>query len=90
MGRGCENGACEARSRREEEVDAGSASTTSNAEIVRRPYSTFGLQPPSAHLLYSGSSTMAEHRLDRRALHPGPRRSQRDPRDFHHRLLGKG
>ena len=24
----------------------------------------------------------------RHALHPGPRRSQRDPRDFHHGLLG--
>ena len=25
-------------------------------------------------------------RLDRRALHPDPRRSQREPRDFHHGL----
>ena len=30
---------------------------------------------------------MTRHRLDRRALHPDPRRSQRDPRDFHHGLL---
>ena len=36
-GRGCEKGACEARSRWEEEVDAGSSSRTSNAEIVRTP-----------------------------------------------------
>ncbi len=32
--------------------------------------------------------SMSRHRLDRRPLHPGPRRSQRDPRDFHHGLLG--
>ena len=31
---------------------------------------------------------MTRHRLDRRALHPDPRRSQRDPRDFYHGLLG--
>ena len=31
---------------------------------------------------------MTRHRLDRCALHPGPRRSQRDLRDFHHGLLG--
>ena len=31
---------------------------------------------------------MIGHRLDRRAFHPDPRRSQRDPRDFHHGLLG--
>jgi hypothetical protein len=67
MGRGFENGACEARSRREEEDDAGSSSTTSNAEIVRRPPSPFGLQAASAHLLCSGSWTMAEHRLRRHA-----------------------
>ena len=30
---------------------------------------------------------MTRHRLDRRALHPGPRRSQRDPLDFHLGLL---
>ena len=29
---------------------------------------------------------MTGHRLDRRACHPDPRRSQRDPRDFHHGL----
>ena len=46
MGRGCEKG--EARSRREEEVDAVSSSTTSNAEIFRNPYSPFGLQAASA------------------------------------------
>ena len=69
MGRGCENGACEARSRREEEVDAGLSATTSNAEIVRNPHSPFGLQAPSAHLLCSGSWTMAQHRLRRHASH---------------------
>ena len=68
MGRGCEKGACEARSRREEKVNAGSSSTTSNAEIDRNPY-FYCLQAPSAHLLCSGSLTMAEHRLRRRASH---------------------
>ena len=43
-----------------------------------------------ARLRCSASSTMTRHRLDRRALHPGPRRSQRDPRDFHHGLLAHG
>ena len=47
MGRGCEKGACEARSRREEKVNAGSSSTTSNAEIDRNPYFYFCLQAPS-------------------------------------------
>ena len=28
------------------------------------------------------------HRLRRGALHPAPRRPQRDPRDFYHGLLG--
>ena len=59
-GPGCENGACEARSRQEEEVDAWPSATTTNAEIVRNPHSPFGLQAASAHLLRSGSSEMAE------------------------------
>ena len=32
---------------------------------------------------------MTRHRLGRRALHPDPRRSQRDPRDFYHGLIGE-
>ncbi len=36
------DGACEARSRREEEVDAWSSSTTTNAEIVHNPHLPFG------------------------------------------------
>ena len=40
-----------------------------------------------ARLRCNASSTMTRHRLDRRALHPDPRRSQRDPRDFCHGLL---
>ena len=34
--------ACEARSRREEEVDAFASSTTTNAEIVRNPRLPYG------------------------------------------------
>ena len=61
---------------------------TSNA--VQRPQTPGALRVVAAwaRLLCSASSTMTRHRLDRRALHPGPRRSQRDPRDFHHGLLG--
>ena len=62
---------------------------TSNA--VRWPQTTGTLRVAVAlaRLRCSTSSTMIRHRLDRRALHPGPRRSQRDPRDFHHRLLAR-
>ncbi len=73
-GAGCENGACEARSRREEEVDVLPSTTTTNAEIVRNPHSPFGLQAASAHLLCSGSSTMAEHRQRCPALQLDQRR----------------
>ena len=61
---------------------------TSNA--VQRPQIPGALWVAAAwaRLRCSASSTMSRHRLDRRALHPGPRRSQRDPRDFHHGLLG--
>ena len=62
---------------------------TSNA--VQRPQTPGALWVVAAwaRLLCSASSTMTRHRLDRRALHPGPRRSQRDLRDFHHGLLGE-
>ena len=62
---------------------------TSNA--VQRPQTPSALWVASAwaRLRCSASSTMIRHRLDRRALHAGPRRSQRDPRDFHHGLLGR-
>ena len=61
---------------------------TSNA--VQQPQTPGALRVAAAwaRLRCSTSSTMTRHRLDRRALHPGPRRSQRDPRDFHHGLLG--
>ncbi len=61
---------------------------TSNA--VQRPQTSVALMvaAPWSRLRCSASSTMTRHRLDRRALHPGPRRSQRDPRDFYHGLLG--
>ena len=61
---------------------------TSNA--VQRPQTSGALRVAAAwaRLRCSASSTMSRHRLDRRPLHPGPRRSQRDPRDFHHGLLG--
>src|SRR5690606_21989923 len=42
-----------------------------------------------AGLLRSGSTTMAPHRLTRRASHSGPRRSQRGRREFLHGLLGE-
>ena len=60
---------------------------TSN--VVQRPQTTGALRVASewARVRCSASSTMTGHRLDRRALHPGPRRSQRDPRNFHHGLL---
>ena len=60
---------------------------TSNA--VQRPQTSGALRVAAAwaRLRCSASSTMSRHRLDRRPLHPGPRRSQRDPRDFHHGLL---
>ncbi len=60
---------------------------TSNA--VQRPQTSGALRVAAAlaRLRCSAFSTMSRHRLDRRALHPGPRRSQRDPRDFHHGLL---
>ena len=60
---------------------------TSNA--VQRPQTTGALRVAAAwtRLRRSASSTMTRHRLDRRAWHPGPRRSQRDPRDFYHGLL---
>ena len=61
---------------------------TSNA--VQRPQTSGALRIAAAwaRLRCSASSTMSRHRLDRRALHPGPRRSQPDPRDFYHGLLG--
>ena len=61
---------------------------TSNA--VQWPQTPGALWVAAAwtRLRCSASSTMTRHRLDRRALHPGPRRSQRDPRDFYHGLLG--
>ena len=61
---------------------------TSNA--VQRPQTPGALRvaAPWTRLRCSASSTMTWHRLDRRAWHPGPRRSQRDPRDFYHGLLG--
>ena len=60
---------------------------TSNA--VQGPQTPGALRVAAAwtRLRCSASSTMTRHRLDRRALHPGPRRSQRDPRDFYHGLL---
>ena len=60
---------------------------TSNA--VQRPQTSGALRVAAAwaRLRCSASSTMSRHRLDRRTLHPGPRRSQRDPRDFYHGLL---
>ena len=60
---------------------------TSNA--VQRPQIPGALRVAAAwaRLRCSASSTMSRHRLDRRPLHPGPRRSQRDPRDFCHGLL---
>ena len=60
---------------------------TSNA--VQRPQTTGALWVAAAwaRLPCSASSTMTRHRLDRHALHPDPRRSQRDPRDFYHGLL---
>ena len=60
---------------------------TSNA--VQRPQTPGALRVAAAwaRLRCSASSTMTRHRLERRALHPGLRRSQRDPRDFHHGLL---
>ena len=61
---------------------------TSNA--VQRPQTSGTLRVAAAwaRLRCSASSTMSRHRLDRRTLHPGPRRSQRDPRDFYHGLMG--
>ena len=60
---------------------------TSNA--VQRPQTPGALWVGAAwaRLRCNAPSTMTRHRLDRRALHPDPRRSQRDPRDFHHGLL---
>ena len=60
---------------------------TSNA--VQGPQTPVALWVAAAwaRLRCCASSTMTGHRLDRRALHPGPRRSQRDPRDFYHGLL---
>ena len=60
---------------------------TSNA--VQGPQTPGALRVAAAwaRLRCCASSTMTRHRLDRRALHPGPRRSQRDPRDFYHGLL---
>ena len=68
-------------------VDARASATTSNA--VQRPQTpgAFWVVAAWARLPCSVSSTMTRRRLDRYALHPGPRRSQRDPRDFYHGLL---
>ena len=62
---------------------------TSNA--VQGPQTPGALWVAAAwtRLRCCASSTMTGHRLDRRAWHPGPRRSQRDPRDFYHGLIGK-
>ena len=59
------------------------------SKAVQRPQTPGALWVAAAwtRLRCSASSTMSRHRLDRRALYPGPRRSQRDPRDFHHGLL---
>ena len=63
---------------------------TSNA--VQRPQTPGALRVAAvwARLRCCASSTMTRHHLDRRAWHPGPRRSQRDPRDFYHGLLRRG
>ena len=61
---------------------------TSNAVQGPQTPGALWVAPAWARLRCCASSTMTRHRLDRRALHPGPRRSQRDPRDFYHGLLG--
>ena len=68
-------------------VDARASATTSNA--AQRPQTPGALWVAAAwaRLRCNASSAMTRHRLDRRALHPDPRRSQRDPRDFCHGLL---
>ena len=70
-------------------VDARASATTSNA--AQRPQTPGALWVAEAwaRLRCNASSTMTRHRLDRRALHPDPRRSQRDPRDFCHGLLDR-
>ena len=60
---------------------------TSNAVQGPQTPGALWVAPAWARLRCCASSTMTRHRLDRRALHPGPRRSQRDPRDFYHGLL---
>ena len=54
----------------------------------RNPVPPFGLGAVSGALRRCGSSTMAPHRLRRRALHRTRKRPQRDPRYFCHGLLG--
>ena len=56
----------------------------------RKPPGALWVAAAWARLQCNASSTMTRHRLDRRALHSDPRRSQRDPRDFYHGLLAGG
>ncbi len=60
------DGACEARSRQEEEDDAWASSTTTNAEIVHNPHLPFGWRrdgPMALSLLLSIRKGMASSSL---------------------------
>ena len=60
------------------------------SNAVQRPQLPGALRVAAAwaRLPCYASSTMTWHRLDRHALHLDRWRSQRDPRDFYHGLLG--
>ena len=68
------DGACEARSRQEEEVDAWPSSTTTNAEIVHNPHLPFGWRrdgPMALSLLlpiHKGMASSSLRALDAVAL----------------------
>jgi len=68
--------------------DAGTSSTTSNAEIAPQPPCAQRVPAARGHLQRWRSSTMSPHRLRRAALHLPTRRSERGLLYFHHGLLG--
>ena len=67
--------------------DAGTSSTTSNAEIAPQPPCAQRVPAARGHLQRWRSSTMSPHRLRRAALHLPTRRSERGLLYFHHGLL---
>ena len=82
------DGACEARSRQEEEGDAWPSSTTTNEEIVHNPHLPSGWRrdgPMALSLLLSIRKCMASSSL---RVKDASRTRRRRARHIHHRIYG--